>query len=234
MTQSLLYLCSNADIIDSGWSVYTSELAGQTPCFTPTTVSAIIPTSISNSSSSASTSIINTQLFALRYSLQQSKQSSTLSTGAKAGIAVGAAGGAALALLALALFIRKRRGRARARRDEATVPGFKGPTDAHAYSHKPTPSELPSPYSQGPVSELPSPTTMRSPTPPLPDNAMWFPLRSHKPPGPPTELVGSTYINEHHPAYSPITSPTAFHAQSDGFLNEVEHKPPAELDVGKA
>ena len=65
--------------------------------------------------------------------------------------------------------------------------------------------------SQAAVSELPSPQMIRPPTPPLPDNAMWYnmPLGSHAPGRvmTPTELAGSTYINEHHPAYgvSPVT-----------------------------
>lgn len=144
--------------------------------------------------------MINTEVFTLRYALRQ-RQQSALSVGAKVGIAVGAACGGALALIALAIFIRKRRAQKRAQREEANMPkpesgnmyqgGFNG--------------------SQAAVSELPSPHTIRPPTPPLPDNAIWFntPLGSHAPGRvmTPTELAGSTYINEHHPAYgvSPVT-----------------------------
>lgn len=66
-------------------------------------------------------------------------------------------------------------------------------------------------HNGSPVAELPSPQGIRPPTPPLPDNRMWFnlPLGSHAPGRSmtPTELAGSTYINEHHPAYgiSPLT-----------------------------
>ena len=139
-------------------------------------------------------------MFTLRYALTQQNQSA-LSLGAKIGIAVGAAGGGAIALLALAIFIRKRRAQKRAQREEATMPKPE-PGNMYERGHN---------GSQAAVSELPSPQTIRDPTPPLPENAMWYPmpLGSHAPGRAmtPMELVGSTYINEHHPAYgvSPVT-----------------------------
>ena len=144
--------------------------------------------------------MINNEVFTLRYALTQQQQSA-LSLGAKIGIAVGAAGGGALALLALAIFIRKRRAQKRAQREAANMPK---PQSANMY-------ERGFNGSQAALSELPSPQTIRAHTPPLPDNAMWFmnPLGSHAPGRAmtPTELAGSTYINEHHPAYgvSPVT-----------------------------
>lgn len=144
--------------------------------------------------------MINTEVFTLRYALTQQQQSA-LSLGAKIGIAVGAAGGGALALLALAIFIRKRRAQKRAQQEEANMPK---PESGNMYQRG-------SFGTQAAVSELPSPQTIRPPTPPLPENAMWYPmpLGSHAPGRAmtPTELMGSTYINEHHPAYgvSPVT-----------------------------
>ena len=145
-------------------------------------------------------STIDTEVFTLRYALAQQKQSA-LSLGAKIGIAVGAAGGGALALLALAIFIRKRRAQKRAQPEEANMPK---PESGNMYQRGYNGSQVA-------VSELPSPQGIRPPTPPLPENRLWFnmPLGSHAPGRvmTPTELAGSTYINEHHPAYgvSPVT-----------------------------
>lgn len=183
----------------SGWSVYTSALAGETPCYV-TTSSAVQYPNATLAASGASVSMISTEVFTLRYALTPQEQSA-LSLGAKVGIAVGAAGGGALALLALAVFIRKRRAQKRAAREEANMPK---PESGNMYQRGYS-------GSQAAVSELPSPQMIRPPTPPLPDNAMWYnmPLGSHAPGRvmTPTELAGSTYINEHHPAYgvSPVT-----------------------------
>ena len=143
--------------------------------------------------------MINTEVFTLRYALAPSKKSA-IPLGAKIGIAVGAAGGGLVALLALAIFIRKRRAQKRAQREEANMPK---PESASMYQHG---------YngSQTGLSELPSPQHMRDHTPTLPDNAPWHtsPLGSHPARAmTPTELMGSTFINEHHPAYgvSPVT-----------------------------
>lgn len=150
--------------------------------------------------SGVSASIINTEVFTLRYALAPQRKSA-LSVGATIGIAVGAAGGGALALLALAVFIRKRRAQKRAEREEANMPK---PASGNMYQRGYSGSQVA-------LSELPSPHTIRPPTPPLPDNAMWYtmPLGSHAPGRAmtPTELMGSTFINEHHPAYgvSPVT-----------------------------
>ena len=186
-----------ANIMSSGWLVYTSPLAGETPCYTTSSLAAQAP-NVTLTASGASMSIINTEVFTLRYALAQQQQSA-LSLGAKIGIAVGAAGGGALALLALAIFIRKRRAQKRAQREEANMPK---PESGNMYQRG---------NNGSPVAELPSPQGIRPSTPSLPENRMWFnmPLGSHAPGRAmtPMELAGSTYINEHHPAYglSPLT-----------------------------
>lgn len=187
-----------AHISSSGWSIYTSALAGETPCYTRSSLANQFPNA-TLTASGASASIISSEVFTLRYALTQ-KQQSALSVGAKIGIAVGAAGGGTLALLALAIFVRNRRAQKRAQQEEANMPK---PESGDMYQRG---------YngSQAALSELPSPQTIRPPTPPLPENALWFnmPLGSHAPGRAmtPTELMGSTYINEHHPAYgiSPV------------------------------
>ena len=190
----------------SGWSVYTSALAGETPCYKTTNLGIQFPNA-TLSASGASASIIDTEVFTLRYALSTPPKSA-LPLGAKIGVAVGSAGGGALALLALGIFIRKRRARKRAERDEANMPK---PESGSMYQRG---------YngSQTGLSELPSPHMIRPPTPPLPENTMWYPmpLGSHAlgRPMTTTELAGSTYINEHHPAYgvSPVTPNAAgFH-----------------------
>lgn len=193
------YFTTSNACCPTGWSVYTSALAGETPCYTTSSVAVQFP-NLTMTAFAASMTTIDTEVFTLRYALAQPPKSS-LSLGAKIGIAVGAAGGGALALLALVVFIRKRRAQKRAQRDEANMPK---PESGNMY-------ERAFSGSQAALSELPSPQTIRPPTPPLPDNAMWYPmpLGSHAPGRAmtPTELAGSTYINEHHPAYgvSPVT-----------------------------
>ena len=193
-----LVRCST-DSSHSGWSVYTSALAGETPCYTTSSLALQAP-NVTSTASGASVSVINTEIFTLRYALKQPQQSS-LSTGATVGIAVGVSCAGIIALLALAIFIRKRRAQKRAQRDEANMPK---PESGNMYQRG-------SIGAQTAVSELPSPQMIRSPTPRLPENALWYhmPLGSHAPGRAmtPTELIGSTYINEHHPAYgvSPVT-----------------------------
>ena len=193
----------SAECPSSGWSVYTSALAGETPCYKASNLALQTPNV--TLAAGASATLINNEVFTLRYALQPPQQHSALSVGAKIGIAVGSAAGGILAFLALAIFIRKRRAQKRAERDEANMPK---PEAASMYQRGLTGSQT------GGLSELPSPHTINRPhTPPLPDNAPWFhaALGSHAPGGgramTPTELMGSTYINEHHPAYglTPVT-----------------------------
>lgn len=184
----------------SGWSVYTSALAGETPCYKPSSLAVQFPNA-TVSASGASASMIDTGVFTLRYALAP-QQKPALSLGAKIGVAVGSAAGGAFAFLALSVFARKRRARKRAQRDEATMPK---PESGSMYQRAYTGGA--GAGSQTGLSELPSPhQTIRPPTPPLPEN--WYAMPSPPPrPGTPMELAGSTYINEHHPAYgvSPVT-----------------------------
>lgn len=185
----------------SGWSVYTSALAGETPCYKTSSLAVQFPNA-TMSASGASASMIDTAVFTLRYALAP-QQKPALSLGAKIGVAVGLTGGGAFALLALSICVRKRRARKRAQRDEANMPQ---PESGSMYQRGYNTGG-----SQTGLSELPSPhQTIRPPTPPLPENWYAMPPPPLPPPpraGTPTELAGSTYINEHHPAYgvSPVT-----------------------------
>ena len=219
--RQILNLIQGTDDKKSGWSIYTSAIAGSTPCVTSAPVAFITPSS--TGIAGASVSVVTNQLFTFKYPL--AAKSTKLATGAIAGIAIGSFSGLALALAATALLTRTRRAKARAEREAATVSqsetNTKGrseldPTSPHdgksGVSELPSPhsdnkgmSELPSPHgdSKG-VSELPNP---RSPT--LPERPFWTPTSPSGMMGevfemaaaPPAEMEGDVYMDEHHPAH---------------------------------
>ncbi|KAL9124631.1 MAG: hypothetical protein Q9217_006051 [Psora testacea] len=190
------YTTTSGGCCPSGYSIYTSEIAGATPCYTTPILPLVPPDATSN----AAVSIINTQLFALKYSLVP-KHHSSFPTGAIAGVAVG--GFAALAILLgfVFFFVRRRRiagHRARAKdgnvsTTSASESTFAGPKGRGPLTHMSSnqPSELPSPQSAT-----------------LPDTPLWMtmppvpPLKPRAPLGPPKELEGDTYMHAHHPANS--------------------------------
>ncbi|MCJ1460375.1 hypothetical protein MMC28_010755 [Mycoblastus sanguinarius] len=197
------YFTTSGACCPSGWSIYSSTLAGQTPCYTVPPLP-LVPPTLTSGASTASVSVIDTQLFSLKYALEP-KTSSSLGTGAIAGIAVGGAAGIALVATALLFLFRKRRARAQAAAEsESTMVGtessFGGPLKRGPISHDPN-------SSHGAVSELPSPTHS-----PNPEQGTWgslpTPTSPKVPPAelavPPSELAGSTFIHEHHPAYTPV------------------------------
>ncbi|KAG8530925.1 uncharacterized protein KY384_004282 [Bacidia gigantensis] len=99
----------------SGYSVYSSPIAGVTQCFT-TPLLPLVPPGATNN---PSVSVIRTQLFALQYSVIPKHQGAATNTGLIAGVIVG--GVAALAALAGAaffLFRKKRQKAAQARQKE--------------------------------------------------------------------------------------------------------------------
>ena len=217
----------------SGWSVYTSTIASQTPCYTAPSLPLVAPTS-SVPSNSPTPSIVSAQLFSLRYTLAQ--PSNALSNGARTGVIVGSIFGALLLAAAIFLFIRYRRRRAQAIRD-ATMP--RSAYDPQTYaSQKSLPMSPHSAFSRGgtisstrtgigtTISELPSP-------PPIsPSVSVWpggtLPSTTSTPPPPAMELPGSTFIHEHHPAFgasSPerVTSPVSGMTVTTG---EETYRPP--------
>ena len=219
-----------------GWSVYTSTLGGQTPCYTnPPSISflALAPTITTNGPLA---SAIATQLFTLRYVLALPKRG--LSPGVIAGIAVGAVAAFALFLTLLSLIVRARRRDMAQKSSNRQIPldtlspgsaaddqkAFTLAGGTHVNTYPRGVSELPSPIS--PRSPL-SPRSPRSPKGPgksprlhsgiglglLSPLSGGFPeatspsenaspvdgraeLESQ-----PTELPGSTFLHEHHPAY---------------------------------
>lgn len=183
-----------------GWSIYGSALGGQTPCYSvPSTT--YVPAMTSTISG---ITIITGKVFTRKYDLVPPKTG--LSTGAKAGIAIGAVAGA-LALFTALLFSVLRKRRARREREKATTAARGLVTEEKGVSGTPVSGaqELPSPNSQ-PASPSTVHTSWTSP--PAPPGYI-FPfaeasrLPTPQPVGrPASELPGSTFIHEHHPAFS--------------------------------
>ena len=166
--------------------------------------------------------MISDRLFTLRYQLAQPK--SKLSSGAIAGIAVGAAVGLLipLAVLLLILRARKRRAEAKAATGLSTISQPSEDNKPGAMyggtNQRPT-LEMVSSY----VGELDSPPPSSPPPngrwegnmpPQTPRSArsLSSPASEHSPesaepvpPLPTMELPGSTYLNEHHPAFNNAT-----------------------------
>jgi len=125
--------------------VYTSDLAGQTPCYTTTPLelatsttlninqrdvatltpvtSGPVPTMLQKRQSLQAVHVISTHLFTLRYNLVPAKKAS-LSQGAKAGIAVGATIGGLLIIGLLTFFFSRMMRRRRERRAAAAAAAF--------------------------------------------------------------------------------------------------------------
>lgn len=189
------------DYRSSGWSIYATAFAGQTPCYSTPPLPLIAPTASPNPAN-ASISVISTKVFTLPYALAPPSIGPALSAGAKAGIAIGALVGA-LAAVAIGFFVLLRRRRNKASANDEFGPGATptGNRDSAAFSNRTAPPEH--------ISELPSPG-------PNDGRSSWFPQAMVPPPPlsptpselpaqPPEELPGSTYMHEHHPAYSPVT-----------------------------
>ena len=211
----------------SGWSVYTSTIAGHLPCYTTPALPLVAPSVPAAAAGAPAPSVINNQLFTLRYPLTQ--PSSALSSGAIAGVAVGSIAGVALFASAILFLMRRRRSRAaairaatvRSQHDREMEPEEFSPTTPKTPGSGGAPSTpgggdgmsrsattrtgVADPVSAHP-SELPSPPTV-SPT-----RSNWFGGVT----SPATELPGSTYLHQHHPAMagasgttSPVRSPGA-------------------------
>ena len=200
----------------SGWSVYTSTIAGQTPCYTTPSMLLVAPIS-SIPSGSPTPSIVNAQIFTLQYVLAPPSGSS-LSNGAKAGIIVGSIIGAVLLAAAAVLFVRYRRREAQAIRD-ATMPRLaydphdyasqkgQSPMTPHSIFSRARTVSSPQTIAGTSIPELPSPPPISATSPNVPNwpvpqamSSVVVPV-THPMPQPVMELPGSTFINEHHPAF---------------------------------
>lgn len=184
-------------ILRRGWSVYGSMLGGETPCYTVPSA-ALVPAMTSTLSG---VTVITGHLFTRKYDLAQPK--SGLSTGATAGIAIGAVLGVAAVVLALMFFfLRRRRARQAQIKAEAAAVAMANEEKGVA-SLKSGAQELPSPQSQ-PNSPRSTGQPWSAPHP----SGYMFPFQEvsrfsspQPPPVPPSELPGSFFIHEHHPAF---------------------------------
>ena len=180
-----------------GWQVYFSSIGSQTPCYTmpsETFVPAMTPTI-------SGITVITEHVFSRKYELTTPKPAG-LSRGAKAGLAIGICI-AFLALLVFAIFLIRRR---RARRQP--VPSLTQNMEERPFSPRdqfaPGPQELASPENRS--GEWPMNTT----SPPAYNQSVSRTSMGKQ--HPPQELPGSTFIHEHHPAYTgdeAVTAPSS-------------------------
>lgn len=182
---------------NSGWSVYSTALAGETPCYSSVNFPLTLPT-ITSSKGGPSISVINTQQFTLRYPLSPAK--SSISKGAIAGTVVGVAAGVGLILVALAFFIRKRSAKSRAAHEAAANEPIGMTSDEiHIPQKLMNISELDPSSPAKTMSELQSPQSAAPSDQPI----GWGYQKPMELPGAlPVEMAGSTFLNEHHPAGS--------------------------------
>ena len=192
----------------SGWQIYTTDLAGQTPCFTMPTVTHVPASTLTITGLSLITEHVFTRKFEL--SERAMKGSEGPGTGAIAGIAVGAVAG--LSFIGALVFLLRRRKTQRA-------PQTFSPTAGDG--------EMVVAYPPSVMHELASPQGLaRSPdsgrsawgspsSPPAYEHNL-DPYRTKS--GPATqELPGSTFIHEHHPAYT---------GREDGLAARAPSSPP--------
>lgn len=185
----------------SGWSVYSTAFAGQTPCYTnPPTP--LIPPAVASATKGSSISVINTKLFTLQFPLKPKKRG--ISKGAKAGIAIACLIGALLALAIAFLFLRKRRNTLRKLSHSPVDQPIPPPAVPYAGGKRDsTFSQIHAPL--GHISELPSPAPGQQQEmgfPPSQPLSAALQEQPAPPPVPPAEMLGSTYIHEHHPAHA--------------------------------
>ena len=178
----------------SGWQVYFTDLGGLTPCFSMPSTTHVPASTLTVSG----VTVITEHIFTRKYELSNRALhgSKVLSTGAIAGTATGAVAGLAV-LGALVFFWLRRR---RAQRMPQTMPTPGGGGEMLVASPASATHELASPQT------LPnSPGSVRSgwisPASPPAYERNVDPFRTKVRPVA-QELPGSTFIFEHHPAYS--------------------------------
>lgn len=179
----------------SGWQIYLSSIGAQTPCYTmpsQTFVPAVSATILGMT-------LITEYVFTRKYELTAPGNSGGLTTGAKAGIAIGTCG-AALVLAGFVLFLLRRR----KTRQPAMITQTNNMAERRfSPTFPPGPQELASPESgvNSPGSAR-SDWPMSSGSPPAYNQSM--PRAASGKLQSPQELPGSTFIHEHHPAYTGI------------------------------
>ncbi|MCJ1230318.1 hypothetical protein MMC12_006991 [Toensbergia leucococca] len=273
------YFTTSGACCPSGWLIYTSALAGQTPCYTMTPSAVLTAPSLASSDTASITmtltqrdngpqsTAITSQLFTLKYTL--TPRSHSLSTGAKIGIAVGAAvAGVLLITLITTLILRRRRSQKLLLlqniknntnnlqdfpQNNNNPSLFTTSTPPHTYTGEISPAQArtPSHHTRHSIVEMASPLDLplRRSDSRSDSRSHWLPpqlsptaLRPiqipsssiSEPPSrpindPPNELPGDTFINEHHPAYSPLMMQSASELRTEGEEEEERLRTPGEV-----
>lgn len=182
----------------SGYQVYYTAIGGQTPCYSPLSTT-LIPGSTATVSG---LTLITDHIFAQRYILVPPKSSSGgLPLGGLIGVIVGAVLALAV-IIAVWMWWRRRRATQEAKAAAARTSTFPPEDPALQMSRAPTAHELDSPEAQskspGAVSRWPS---IPVSSPPAYEQEKLVKAMPKKP-SVPQELPGSTWINEHHPAFT--------------------------------
>ncbi|KAL9608075.1 MAG: hypothetical protein Q9167_007062 [Letrouitia subvulpina] len=239
----------------SGWSIFTSPIAGQTPCYSVPTVPIIPPSSTAPGNQKKRAQrvdiVVTSELYTLKYPLRRSPR---LPPRAIAGIAVGGVLALILifALTALSIRVYRKRKDEKARKrnsreGESNIwssgyntnngDGFSyfsaaGDKRRSTFSHAGSGRSTAVPHGTMSEDMVPSPVVtspltpqvvmsgagagggywvpyhgagqermMTTPPPPMQQMMQRLPSPPPPPPPPPQELMGSTRMDEHHPAY---------------------------------
>jgi hypothetical protein len=177
----------------SGWQIYFTDFGGQTPCFSMPTITHVPASTLTVSG----LTVITEHIFTRKYDLlDATKGPKSLGTGSIAGIAIGAA--AALAVVSSLIFIVWQR--RKARNVPQILPTATGGGEMAVASPASATHELASPHTL-PRSPGSGRNAWISPSSPP---AYEHNHDQYRPKARPVaqELPGSTFIFEHHPAYS--------------------------------
>jgi len=218
-------------LFSSGYSIYDSIIGAETPCYSHLTTTYFPASTPTNT---AQLQLITDTVFSRKYTLVKPAPYK-LPTGGLIGIIVNAVLFFFL-IIAIIWWVRRRKAkRLAAQRQSTTFPpeepplhGADGTVRAVSMSEVPanstlfnskSPQELASPGLHQPMKGLPLQFPPPDPptSPPAYDRSMS--LKSSIP----QEMPGSTYMHEHHPAYTPSGSNMASTTNSETHLNAHNH-----------
>ena len=205
----------------SGWSIYSTVIAGQTPCVTEPAIPLIPDNSTNPPTVTAGLFIMSTSIFALKYALALAPSSQPLTTAVMTGIAVG--GSVVISILIFLLFFCYRRRHNRHLQEDLNFQDASGPpstttnTATHEKSNglplspRPTTYAPTSPPVIGTTNGTTTPSSLKYRDTMLPEEppSMWFPMppgweppgrqrpvSAGVPPMSPKELTGDTAMGQ--------------------------------------
>jgi len=177
-----------------GWQIYFTDIGGQTPCYTLPTITHV-PAS---SSTISGLTVITQHVFTRKYELSKAavEGSKGLGAGAIAGISVGAVAGVGIISMLIFIFLRRKK----VRKAPQTYFTPAGEGEMVIASPASATHELASPHTI-PRSPASGRSAWISPSSPPAYDQNLEPMRT-KARTVAQELPGSTFIFEHHPAYT--------------------------------